>query len=269
MIKNISIFIFVTFIFTGVCCVNNPVLAQEEDDYFLMEDFEEPIPEFVKETSGTKTSGEKAEEEKRLSGGYSVKNRTYLSLAYGQTAFAGGSALDSVLKDENTYFKDTYNWTKTPFATPINSGLTGGIEVKKGWSDNVMLGLAVYSTVGVSPEKTIRDATNELVASAKYDITTTFINAYLYGPMSKSLEYYVGVGIGVGSGYVQYNEDFNNNEFESKVSDKASGAQFFIGMDWRLAEKFILETRVFYRAMELRNVSLTGGGLTLGLVVPF
>ncbi|MBU0581366.1 MAG: hypothetical protein KKA19_09345 [Candidatus Margulisbacteria bacterium] len=244
----------------------------EEDDYFLMEDFEEPVPDYVKESPAEKDQTlkeEKMEERPVDRKAFSVKKRTYLTIHYGQTAFAGGSQLDTVLKDENTYFKDTFNWTKTPFKTPITSGLTGGIEIKKGWSDYLMLGLEVFNTLGVSPEKTINVPPNKLIASARFEITTTFFNAYLYGPISPTLEYYIGGGLGVGSGIVQYNEELNNSEFESKVTDKASGAQIFTGLDWKLSEVFFMQAKLFYRAMELRNVSLTGGGLTVGLGVAF
>lgn len=268
MIKRL----FLLFILFSLVLSASISMAQEADDEFLMEDFEEIIPEFVRETPAKqeKTGDKEAKKSAEEKIPFSVKKRTYIAISYGPAAFPGGSEFDKVLKAENEYFRDTYAWTKTPFTTPITSGLTGGIEVKKGWNDNVMLGLEVHSNVGVSPEKTTKVGSNELTVSAKFDITTTFINAYFYGPMGRRTDYFIGVGIGIGSGVVSYSEDSNFGEnHEVQITDKASGAQIFTGIDWHIADKFILGTKLFYRAMELRNVSLTGGGATIELVVPF
>ncbi len=245
------------------------------DDSFLMEDFQEPVPTYTQDpvvpTVQATQELSTAPDPVKSSAGFSVKKRTYLILSYGGASFPGESWLNNELKDANTTYNST-PYKKGPY-TPIVSGTTGGIEVRKGWSDNIMLALAVYQSVGESPEKTLKASGGyELTASARFDVTTTFLNVYLYSPLADRWEYFIGVGPGVASGVIEWKEKENkvfDVDYENTAAVKAFGGQLFAGLDWRMFDNFLLELNVFYRVMEMKEISLTGGGGMIGLVTSF
>ncbi len=281
MDKKLSSFLILLVILlfslsTTVFAASDAIGKSKPDDSFLMEDFSEPVPEYVKEPVPTEapviTKDEKTEQPAPA---FSVKRRTYILAGYGSGAVAEDSWFNRQFQLANTDYKAT-TYGKGPY-TLINSILTGGIEVRKGWNNNIMFGLSVFSSVGESPEKIIKVSGGELTGFGRYDISSTFVNVYFYAPISPTLEYYWGLGPGVSSGIIEWREEstkFIITDYENSFDAKGFGGQLFTGLDWRLFDNFLVELNLFYRGMDLKAgnttvVSLSGGGANIGLVVAF